>query len=87
MQFFTRKTRGCNILFNSANIEIFSVLSVPMIMWQETTVKVKKKVLPPFVIVNALLFSMRAPTRKHSVSWKIIDSSHQSRPNKEILFS
>ena len=25
-------------------------------------------------------------TRKHSISWKIIDSPHQSRPHKEILF-
>jgi hypothetical protein len=59
MQFFTRKTRGCNILFNFANKEIFSVLSVPVIMWQETTMTVKKKVLPPFGSVNALLFSMQ----------------------------
>jgi len=60
MQFFTRKTWGCNILFNSANKEIFYVLSVPVIMWQETTVTVKKKeALPPFVSVNALLFSMQ----------------------------
>jgi hypothetical protein len=59
MQFFTRKTRGCNILFNSANKEIFSVLSVPVIMWHETTVIVKKEALPPFVSVNALLFSMQ----------------------------
>jgi hypothetical protein len=51
--------RGCNILFNSANKEIFSILSVPMIMWQETMVTVKKKALPPFVGVNALLFSMQ----------------------------
>jgi hypothetical protein len=43
MQFFTRKTLGCNILFNSANKEIFYVLSVPMIMWQETMVTVKKR--------------------------------------------
>jgi hypothetical protein len=56
MQFFTRKTRGCNILFNSANKEIFSV---PVIMWQETTVTVKKEALPPFLSVNALLFSMQ----------------------------
>jgi hypothetical protein len=58
MQFFTRKTRGCNILFNFANKEIFSVLSVPVIIWQETTVTVKKEVLPLFVSVNAMLFSM-----------------------------
>jgi hypothetical protein len=59
MQFFTRKTWGCNILFNSANKEIFSVFFVPVIMWQETTVTVKKEVLPLFVSVNALLFSMQ----------------------------
>ena len=47
MQFFIRKTRGCNILFNSANKEIFSVLFVPVITWQETTVTIKKKALPP----------------------------------------
>jgi hypothetical protein len=29
---------------------------------------------------------MRAPTRKHSINWKIIDSPHQSRPYNEILF-
>jgi hypothetical protein len=56
MQFFTEKTRGCNILFNSTNKEI---ISVPVIRWQETTVTIKKKVLPPFVIVNALLFSIQ----------------------------
>jgi len=43
MQFFTRKTWGCNIIFNSADKEILSVLSVPTICWQETTVIVKKK--------------------------------------------
>jgi hypothetical protein len=59
MQFFTRKTRGCNIHFNSANKKILSVLSAPVIRWQEMTVTVKKKVLPPFVSVNALLFSMQ----------------------------
>jgi len=59
MKFFTRKTRGCNILFNSANKEIFSVLSIPVIMWQEMTVTVKKKALPPFLSVIALLFSMQ----------------------------
>jgi hypothetical protein len=59
MQFFTRKTRGCNIFFNSAKKEIFSVLSVPVIKWQEATVTVKKKALPPFASVNALLFSMQ----------------------------
>jgi hypothetical protein len=51
--------RGCNILFNSANKEIFSVLSIPVIMWQETTVIVKKKALPLFLSVIALLFSMQ----------------------------
>jgi hypothetical protein len=30
-----------------------------MIRWQETTVAVKKKALPLFVSVNALLFSMQ----------------------------
>jgi hypothetical protein len=59
MQFFTRKTRGCNIFFNSANKEIFYVLSVPVIKWQEVTVTVKKEALPPFASVNALLFSMQ----------------------------
>jgi ABC-type transport system involved in Fe-S cluster assembly fused permease/ATPase subunit len=58
MQFFTKKTQGCNILFNSANKEIISVLFVPMICWQKMTVAVKKEVLPSFVSVNALLFSM-----------------------------
>jgi hypothetical protein len=59
MQFFTRKTWGCNIIFNSADKEILFVLSVPTIRWQETTVIVKKKeALPPFVSVNALLFSI-----------------------------
>ena len=43
MQFFTRKTRGCNIFFNSANKEIFSVFSVPVIKWQEATMTVKKR--------------------------------------------
>jgi len=38
-----QKDMGCNILCNFANKEIFSVLSVPMIMWQEMTVTVKKK--------------------------------------------
>jgi hypothetical protein len=51
--------RGCNIIFNSTNKEIFFVLFVPVIMWQETMVTVKKEVLPPFVSVNALLFSMQ----------------------------
>jgi len=59
MQFFTRKTRGCNIFFNFANKEIFFVLSVPVIKWQEATVTVKKEALPPFASVNALLFSMQ----------------------------
>ena len=43
----------------NANKEILFVLSVPVIRWQETTVTVKKKALPPFVSVNALLFSMQ----------------------------
>jgi hypothetical protein len=43
MQFFTKKTQGCNILFNSANKEIFSILSLPVICWQETMVAVRKK--------------------------------------------
>jgi hypothetical protein len=47
MQFFTRKTLGCNMLFNSANKEILSVFSVPVIRWQETTVTVKKKSFTP----------------------------------------
>ena len=88
MQFFTRKTTGCNILFNSANKEIIYALSVPVICWQEITVTVKKKeALPPFVSVNALLFSICAPIRNHSISWKIIDSPHQSRPHNKILFA
>jgi ribonuclease HI len=35
MQFFTRKTRGCNIFFNSANKEIFSAFctSVGAELW------------------------------------------------------
>jgi hypothetical protein len=60
MQFFTRKTWGCNILFNSANKEILSIFSVPVIRWQETMVTIIiEKDLPPFVSVNALLFSMQ----------------------------
>jgi len=59
MQFFTRKTRGCNILFKFANKEILFVLSIPVIRWEEMTVTVKRNALPPFVSVNALLFSMQ----------------------------
>jgi hypothetical protein len=59
MQFFTRKTRGCNILFNSAKKEIFFVRSVPVIMWARNDGDSKKKALPPFVRVNALLFFMQ----------------------------
>jgi hypothetical protein len=59
MQFFTRKTLGCNILFNSANKEIPFVISVNVIRWQETMMTVKKEALPPFVSVNALLFSIQ----------------------------
>jgi len=51
--------RGCHILFNSTNKEIISILSVPVIQWQETTVTVKKEALPLFVSVNALLFSIQ----------------------------
>jgi len=29
---------------------------------------------------------MHAPTSKHSINWKIIDSLHQSRPHNKILF-
>jgi hypothetical protein len=58
MQFFTRKMRGCNIFFNSANKEIFYILSIPVMKWQEATVAIKKEALPPFASVNALLFSM-----------------------------
>jgi hypothetical protein len=59
-----------------------------MICWQETSVTIKKKdILPSFVSMNALLFSMHAPTRNHSKSWKIIDNPHQSCPYKKILFS
>jgi len=55
----------------------------------------EKKVLPPFVSMNALLFSsqyghasfsMCAPTKNHSISWEIIDSPHQSRPHNKIRF-
>jgi len=59
MQFFTRKTQGCNIFFNSANKKIFFILSVPVIKWQEATVTVKKEALPMFASVNALLFSIQ----------------------------
>jgi hypothetical protein len=59
MQFFNKKTWGCSIIFNSANKEILSFLSVLVIQWQETTVTVKKKALSPFVSVNALLFSIQ----------------------------
>jgi hypothetical protein len=45
--------------FNSANKEILFVLSVPVIRWQETMVTVKKRSLPLFVSVNALLFSIQ----------------------------
>jgi len=58
-QFFTEKARGCNIFFNSTNKEILSVLYVPVIRWQEMTVTIKKEDLPPFVSVNALLFSIQ----------------------------
>jgi hypothetical protein len=37
------KNVGMHHLFNSANKEIFSVLSVPVIKWQEATVIVKKR--------------------------------------------
>jgi hypothetical protein len=59
MQFFTQKMRGCNILLNSANKEILSILSVPVIRWQETMMTVKKEAFPSFVSVNALLFSIQ----------------------------
>ena len=92
MQFFTRKMRGCNILFNFANKEILYVLYVSVIRWQETIVAVKKKklylnLLPWMPCCFPCSMDMRAPTRKHSISWKIIDSPHQSRPHKKILFS
>jgi hypothetical protein len=46
--------------FQLCQQSIFSVLSVPVIIWQEITVTIKKKeVLPLFVSVNALLFSMQ----------------------------
>jgi hypothetical protein len=38
--------------------KIIYVLSVLVISWQETLVTVKKDLLPLFVSVNALLFSM-----------------------------
>ena len=59
IQLFTRKTRGCNILFNSANKKIISVFSIPVICWQEMPVAIKKDILPLFISVNALLFSMQ----------------------------
>jgi hypothetical protein len=43
MQFFTRKMRGCNILFNFANKEILFALFIPVIRWQEMVVTVKKR--------------------------------------------
>ena len=94
MQFFTRKTRGCNILFNSANKEIFYVLSVPVIMWQVTTVTEKKKLylrllgwMPYcFSCSMYMLVSHACSNQKVFHSWKIIDSPHQSRPHKKILF-
>ena len=55
-----KKDAGVQHHFQLANKEILYVLSEPMIRWQETTVTVKKKeALPPFVIMNALLFSMQ----------------------------
>ena len=63
--------------------------------WQETMVAVKKisftsvclrECLVVFHTVWTCEFPMRAPTKKHSISWKIIDSPHQSRPHKKILF-
>jgi len=50
------------------------------------SIESKKRSLHSFVSVNALLFSMRAPTRNHSISWKIIDSPNQSHPHNKILF-
>ena len=40
-----------------------------------------------FHAVQTYQFSMHALTKNHSISWKIIDSPHQSRPHKKILFS
>jgi len=47
IQFFTRKMRGCNILFNYANKKIIYVLSVLMIRWQKMLVVVKKRCFIP----------------------------------------
>jgi len=55
IQFFTEKTRGCNILFNSTKKIIF-VLSVLVICKQETLLAVKKDILPSFISVNAFFF-------------------------------
>jgi len=42
IQFLTRKKRRCNIPLNSANKEVFSILSELVISWQEPLVIVKK---------------------------------------------
>jgi hypothetical protein len=59
MQFITRKTRGCNILFNSANKKSFLFI---LYMWfgdKKRRWQLKKEALSLFVSVNALLFSMQ----------------------------
>jgi len=54
------RSGGATSLFNSANKKIFSILSVLVIYWQESLVEIKKKdVLPSFVNVKALLFSLQ----------------------------
>jgi len=55
IQFFTWKKRRRNIPFNFANKAILCEL---VIHWQKPPMTVKKDVLPSFVIVNALLFSI-----------------------------
>jgi len=50
IHFFTGKTWGCNILFNSANTKILFVLSIFVICWQETLVVCKKKMLYPCLL-------------------------------------
>jgi hypothetical protein len=44
---------------NSSPERCECLVSIPVIRWKDMTVAVKKKALPPFVSVNALLFSMQ----------------------------
>ena len=56
IQFFTKKTRGCNILFNSTKKSFLFFLYLWFVSkkrrWQ-----LKKDVLPSFISVNAFFFS------------------------------